>query len=133
MVQRPRNDASAEKLISGISRAAYQQFANINPAPSNQINQNVPVNPVIPNNIPPNPSNVGGVAPVTPIQTPVITQPIPSTNINPIPPGGYTAPMMNPMPNSTFMSPLPNMGTNIPPTGYQAPVMNPQYYYPYQQ
>ena len=123
MVQRPRNDVSAEKLINGISRVAYQQFSGISMAPNNS------VNPAVPNNIP---------APVNPIQPPVITQPLPPTtninpNINPIPPGGYTPPIMNPIPSSTFMTPVPNMGTNIPPTGYQAPVVNPQYYYPYQQ
>ncbi|BAZ10589.1 beta-lactamase [Calothrix sp. NIES-4071] len=131
MVQRPRNDVSAEKLINGISRVVYQQFAT-GMGSSNPINQNNPVNPAIPNNIPANPTGVGGVAPINPIQTPVITQPLPSTNINPIPPSGYTAPIMNPMPN-TYMTPLPNMGTNIPPASYQAPVVNPQYYYPYQQ
>ncbi len=124
MVQRPRNDVSAEKLINGISRLTYQQFAS-GGIPNN------PVNPAAPN-IPANPTSVSPVAPVNPIPSPVITQPFPSTNINPIPPGGYTAPMINPMPNSTYVAPVPNIGSNIPATGYQAPVMNPQYY-PYQQ
>ncbi|GAX37895.1 serine hydrolase [Nodularia sp. NIES-3585] len=51
MVQRPNNDPEAEKLISAISRAAYQQFSQ-SIAPNPVINlpaQNNMGNPIIPN------------------------------------------------------------------------------------
>jgi beta-lactamase class A len=120
IIQRPRNDANAERFISGISRATYQQFAQVGTVPVNQIS-------------PVNPTNIGGsVVPVNPIQNPVITQPLPSTNINPIPQTGYQPPLMTP-PNSTLGTPVPNMGSSVPTTGYPtAPGINPQYYYPYQ-
>ncbi|MBF2067452.1 MAG: serine hydrolase [Calothrix sp. C42_A2020_038] len=120
IVQRPRNDVSAERFISNISRIVYQQFAQVGTAPINQTN-------------PTNPTNVGGsVAPVNPIHNPVITQPLPNT-INPISPSGYQTPIMHPVPNSTFFTPNPSIGNSIPAAGYQTPVTNPQYYYPYQQ
>ena len=81
MVQRPNNDPRAEKLISSISRAAYQQFTQSEPTPSNTTS-----------NLPP-----------TGYPSPVITSPVPNTPINPAiaPPvsnniGGYTPPVMNP-------------------------------------
>lgn len=63
MVQRPNNDPRAEKLISSISRAAYQQFTQSVPTPSNTTS-----------NIPP-----------TGYQSPVVASPIPNTPINPSP------------------------------------------------
>ncbi|NJL62145.1 MAG: serine hydrolase [Methylacidiphilales bacterium] len=123
MVQRPRNDASAEKLISSISRAAYQQFSEGNSVPSNVIPSNT-----VPNNGTINPSSTN------PIQNPAISPTLPNTNTNQVPQTSYQAPIMNPVSgNSTFMTPIPNNMGNIAPTNvYQSPVVSPQYYYPYQ-
>ncbi|HEY9801383.1 MAG TPA: serine hydrolase [Leptolyngbyaceae cyanobacterium] len=81
MVQRPNNDPRAEKLISSISRAAYQQFTQSQPTPSNTTS-----------NLPP-----------TGYPSPTVNSPVPNTPINPAiaPPvsnniGGYTPPVMNP-------------------------------------
>jgi beta-lactamase class A len=56
MVQRPNNDPRAEKLISSISRAAYQEFSQNPVIPSNTTNsipgsgyQPQMVSPVLPN------------------------------------------------------------------------------------
>ncbi|WP_026082292.1 serine hydrolase [Mastigocladopsis repens] len=111
MVQRPNNDASAEKLIGSISRAAYQQF-----------NQTAPV-----------PSTTGSTMPTTGYQSPVMSPPLP----NNIPNGmGSTMPTTV-YPSPAINLPLPNgMGSTVPTNTYQSPVqspvMNPQYYYPYQ-
>jgi beta-lactamase class A len=128
MVQRPRNDASAEKLISSISRAAYQQFSEGNTVPSNTAPSNT-----VPSNTAPN-NGIGNPGFTNPIQTPAISPPLPNTNTNQIPQTSYQAPIINPVPgNSTFMTPIPNNMGNIAPTSvYQSPVVNPQYYYPYQ-
>ncbi|QOV22455.1 serine hydrolase [Anabaenopsis elenkinii] len=64
MIQRPHNHPEAEKLISSISRAAYQQF-NQNPPPNQLITP--PVSPNMVNTIPPSTH--------TPFSTP---QPFPS-------------------------------------------------------
>ncbi|MBD2362178.1 serine hydrolase [Anabaena minutissima FACHB-250] len=69
MVQRPNNDPRAEKLISSISRAAYQEFSQS----------------------PPTPSNTTSSIPPTSYQSPIITAPAPSTPIS-----GYQAPVVNP-------------------------------------
>lgn len=81
MVQRPNNDPRAEKLISSISRAAYQQFTQSEPTPRNTTS-----------NLPP-----------TGYPSPALTAPVPNTPINPAiaPPvsnnmGGYPSPVMNP-------------------------------------
>jgi beta-lactamase class A len=68
MVQRPNNDPRAEKLISSISRAAYQAFS-----------QN-----------PPTPSNTTSTIPPTGYQSPIITAPAPN-----IPTSGYQPPVVN--------------------------------------
>ncbi|KAF3887290.1 MULTISPECIES: serine hydrolase [Nostocales] len=115
MVQRPRNDPGAEKLIVSISRVAYEQLS-----------QSFPV-----------PHNTGNSIPTTTYQQPPVISPPPAINqpfsngmSNTLPPTGYQPPLMNP--------PLPNgIGTNVPPTGYQAPAIAPQvapqyYYNPYQ-
>jgi beta-lactamase class A len=112
MVQRPNNDARAEKLIGSISRAAYQQFSQ--PAAI--------------------PGTTGSTVPTTGYQSPVMSPPLPNNIPNgmgrTMPPTGYQPPVMSP--------PLPNngMGSTVPNNGYQSPVqppvMNPQYYYPYQ-
>jgi len=84
MVQRPNNDPRAEKLISSISRAAYQEFSQSSPTPNNS---NIPPttgyqSPVITAPVPINPT--------TNYQSPVITAPVP---INPT--TGYQSPVVN--------------------------------------
>ncbi|PAX45855.1 serine hydrolase [Brunnivagina elsteri] len=130
IVQRPRNDAGAEKLISSISRAAYQQFSQGNVTPA--ANNTIPTNTIPTNTIPNN--GIGNPGSTNPIQNPVISPPLSNTNTNQIPQTSYQAPMMNPVSgNSTFMAPIPNNTGNIAPTSvYQSPVVSPQYYYPYQ-
>ncbi len=126
MVQRPNNDSRAEKLITSISRAAYQQFTQTNPNPSNNA-PNTSNNAPNTNNNPPNPT-----PPTTSYQSPVVTPPAPTNTIPPIgstfPTTGYQSPplMSPPYPN--------NMGSTYPTTGYQSPPLMspPQYYYPYQ-
>lgn len=115
MVQRPSNDSRAEKLISSISRAAYQQFS-----------QTTPIS-----------GTTGSTMPTTGYQSPIMTPPLPNNIPNnmgrTMPPTGYQPPVMSPpLPNS-----IPNnMGSTVPNNTYQSPVqppvMNPQYYYPYQ-
>ncbi|NEQ23727.1 MAG: serine hydrolase, partial [Microcoleus sp. SIO2G3] len=115
MVQRPSNDARAEKLIGSISRAAYQQFSQ--PAGIS--------------------GTTGSTMPTTGYQSPVMSPPLPNNIPNnmgrTMPPTGYQSPVMSPpLPNS-----IPNnMGSTVPNNTYQSPiqspVMNPQYYYPYQ-
>ncbi|KAB8335724.1 serine hydrolase [Scytonema tolypothrichoides VB-61278] len=121
MVQRPSNDPRAEKLISSISRAAYQQFSPTAPIPPSS------------GSIIPTPPSSGSTIPTTGYQPPVMSQPLPNGMGSTMPTTGYQPPVMS--------QPLPNgMGSTIPPNGYQPPVqlpvqppvMNPQYYYPYQ-
>lgn len=101
MVQRPNNDPRAEKLISSISRAAYQQFGQ---------------NPVIP-------SNNTTTVPPNGYQSPIINTPVPNSTTSTIPLNGYQPPVIStPIPN--------NMGSTMPATGYQSPAINPQYYPP---
>ncbi|MEC4818520.1 MAG: serine hydrolase [Scytonema sp. PMC 1069.18] len=104
MVQRPNNDPSAEKLISSISREAYQQLSQ-------------------PTSIP---STPGSTLPTTGYQSPVMNAPLPNNVRSTVPTTGYPSPVMNPtLPN--------NMGSTVPNSGYQQPVLNQQYYYsPYQ-
>ncbi|HLP87229.1 MAG TPA: serine hydrolase [Nostocaceae cyanobacterium] len=114
MVQRPKNDPSAEKLISSISRAAYQHFSKVAVTPStpvnpvNQINQVNPVNQVnqVNNNppltsyqppmqaVPVQPMIQPGMQPM--IQPPIINPVIPGGTVNTMPMGTYPAPGMNP-------------------------------------
>ncbi len=111
MVQRPNNDPRAEKLISAISRAAYQQFSQ---------------NAVMPSGTTTN-------MPAPGYQSPVMAPPVPNSTINTVPMpnstgstvpmNGYQSPVMVPYPNS-MVNPMPN-------TGYpSSPMMNPQYYPP---
>ncbi|MEH2044297.1 serine hydrolase [Nostoc sp.] len=98
MVQRPENDPRAEKLISSISRAAYQEFSQ-NPVTPNTITNTVPTNgyqPQVAN--PALPNGTTGTAPMSIYQPPVVS----------------------PVPNG--------MGGTVPTNGYQSPVINPQYY-----
>jgi beta-lactamase class A len=100
MVQRPNNDPSAEKLISSISRAAYQQFSQ---------------NAVTPN-------NPASTIPTNGYQQPIVTPPIPNNPGSTMPMNGYQSPVMAPYPN--------NPASTMPINGYQSPVINPQYYPP---
>ncbi|MGI2903774.1 serine hydrolase [Tolypothrix sp. VBCCA 56010] len=104
MIQRPNNDARAEKLISAISGIAYQQFSQ--------------------NAITPNP--IGNTPPVSGYQSPVIT---PQTNptLNTSPASGYQPPLMPPLPNNTGSYPPPYINPS-PNSSYQYPITNPQYY-----
>lgn len=113
MIQRPNNDKSAEKLISAISRLAYQQFSQ-NALPNPTLNT-APVNNYQPPAIAPPPNPIVNTAPISGYQPPVMA-PLPNT----MPISGYQSPYISPPPGS--------MGTNIPPNPYQYPVMNPQYY-----
>jgi beta-lactamase class A len=87
MVQRPNNDPRAEKLISSISRAAYQEFSQNAVTPNNTTStipangyQSPVVNPALPN-------SPTGTAPMNIYQPPVIS---------PVPANGYQSPAMNP-------------------------------------
>ncbi|MEH2436691.1 MAG: serine hydrolase [Nostoc sp.] len=100
MVQRPNNDPRAEKLISSISGAAYQEFSK---------------NAVTPNNTT---SNI----PANGYQPPVMNPALPNGTTGTVPMSIYQPPIVNPVPNG--------MGGTVPPNGYQSPVMNPQYYPP---
>jgi beta-lactamase class A len=137
MVQRPNNDSRAEKFISSISRAAYQQFSQTAPIPGSTGNtvpsnsyQSPAMNPSLPSN---NSYQSPAMNPSLPsnnsYQSPSINPPLPNNMGNTVPSNSYQSPAMNP--------PLPNnMGNTVPSNGYQppvqSPVMNPQYYYPYQ-
>ncbi|MEH2069005.1 MAG: serine hydrolase [Nostoc sp.] len=87
MVRRPNNDPRAEKLISSISRAAYQEFSQnaLTPSgttstiPANRYQPQI-VNPVLPNGTT---SNV----PMNGYQPPIIS---------PVPTNGYSSPIINP-------------------------------------
>ncbi|MEH1884312.1 serine hydrolase [Nostoc sp.] len=100
MVQRPENDPRAEKLISSISRAAYEEFSQ-NAAASNSPTSIIPANgyqPQVAN--PALPNGTTGTVPMNIYQPPVVSSP----------------------PNG--------IGSTVPTNGYQSPVMNPQYYPP---
>lgn len=100
MVQRPNNDPRAEKLISSISRAAYQEFSQ---------------NPVTP-------SSTTSTVPTNGYQPQIVNPVLPNTTTSTVPMTGYQAPIISPVPNG--------MGNTLPTNSYQAPVMNPQYYPP---
>jgi beta-lactamase class A len=107
MIQRPNNDPRAEKLISAISRVAYQQFSQNGITP-NLTGNTPPVSGYQPPVMTPQTNPMGNTPPVSGYQPPVMT-PLPNNT------GGYPPPYMNPSPNS--------LGS-----GYQYPVINPQYY-----
>ncbi|MEH2251082.1 serine hydrolase [Nostoc sp.] len=98
MVQRPNNDPRAEKLISSISRAAYQEFSQ-NAVTPNSTTSTIPAN---------------GYQP--PVGSPALSNGTTGT----VPMSIYQPPVVSPVPNS--------MGGTVPANGYQSPVMNPQYY-----
>lgn len=87
MVQRPNNDPRAEKLISSISRAAYQQFSQ---------------NAVIP-------SQTTTTIPTTGYQPPVMAPVVPNTMANPVPMMGYQPPVMAPVVPNNMVYPPPVM------------------------
>ncbi|MDF5739523.1 MULTISPECIES: serine hydrolase [unclassified Nostoc] len=100
MVQRPNNDPRAEKLISSISRAAYQEFSQ---------------NAVTPN-------TTTGTVPINGYQPPVGSPALPNGTTGTVPMNVYQPPVVSPVPNG--------MGGTVPANGYQSPVVNPQYYRP---
>ncbi|MBR8833375.1 MAG: serine hydrolase [Stigonema ocellatum SAG 48.90 = DSM 106950] len=109
MVQRPNNDPRAERLISSISRAAYQQFSPTAAIPSSTV-RTIPM-------------------PATGYPPTIINPAFPNGTGStiPMPVTGYPPTMINPaLPNGTG-STVP-----MPVTGYPPTVMNQQYYYPYQ-
>lgn len=108
MIQRPNNDPRAEKLISAISRIAYQQFSQNGITP-NLTGNTPPVSGYQPPVMTPQTNPMGSTPPVSGYQSPVISPPLTNNT------GSYPPPYMNPSPNS--------MGS-----GYQYPVINPQYY-----
>jgi beta-lactamase class A len=115
MVKRPNNDPSAEKLISSISRAAYQHLSQAAVTPTTPANR-----PNTTSNIPaiPNTSNIPNIP-----NTPNIPN-IPNIPTNPnFPTTGYPAPVM--VPN------VPNDMMNPPMGAYPAPMTPPEMqYYP---
>jgi beta-lactamase class A len=123
MVQRPNNDSRAETLISSISRLAYQQLTQTNPAPSNP--GRIPPT----NNIPPTtqPSNINPSLP-TGTNAPGYNYQYPnqSPSINSLP---NNAPGIAPYPNNMGSATMPSNGYQ---PSYQQPVTTPQYYYPSQ-
>ncbi|MDZ8188448.1 MAG: serine hydrolase [Nostoc sp. ChiSLP02] len=100
MVQRPNNDPSAEKLISSISRAAYQEFSQ------NSVT----------------PSNTSTTVPTSGYQPQIVNPVLPNGNTNTVPMTSYQTPFISPVPNG--------MGSTLPANNYQTPIINPQYYPP---
>ncbi|MEH1800594.1 MAG: serine hydrolase [Nostoc sp.] len=98
MVQRPNNDPRAEKLISSISRAAYQEFSQ---------------NTVTPN-------STTSTIPANGYQPQLASPALPNSTTGTVPMSVYQPPVVSPVPNG--------MGNTVPTNGYQSPVMNPQYY-----
>ncbi|WP_448269894.1 serine hydrolase [Nostoc sp. DSM 114159] len=94
MVQRPANDPRAEKLISSISRAAYQEFSQ-NPVTPNTTT-NIPANgyqPQVAN--PALPNDTTSTAPMSIYQPPVAT-PVPNGMGSTIPTNVYQPQVANP-------------------------------------
>jgi beta-lactamase class A len=111
MVQRPNNDPRAEKLISAISRAAYQQFSQNAAMPSGTTT-----------NMPTTGYQSPVMAPALPNST-FNTVPMPNNTGSTVPMNGYQPPIMAPYPNG-MVNPMPNIGYP------SSPMMNPQYYPP---
>ncbi|MCF4967214.1 serine hydrolase [Nostoc sp. CMAA1605] len=85
MVQRPNNDPRAEKFISSVSRAAYQEFTQT----------------------PPTPSNTTNTIPSTGYQSPVINAPATTIPTNIYQPPGTNAPATT-MPTNVYQPPAVN-------------------------
>ncbi|MHC5728088.1 MAG: serine hydrolase, partial [Nostoc sp.] len=90
MVQRPNNDPRAEKLISSISRAAYQEFSQNAVTPST-----IPANGYQPPVVNPASNSMGGTVPANGYQPPVVN-PAPNSVGGTVPANGYQSPVMNP-------------------------------------
>ncbi|WP_392531065.1 serine hydrolase [Nostoc sp. C117] len=86
MVQRPNNDPRAEKLISSISRAAYQEFSQ---------------NAVTPN-------NTTSTIPANGYQSPIISPVLPNGTTSTVPMTGYQPPIISPVPTNSYSSPVMN-------------------------
>ncbi len=94
MVQRPNNDPRAEKLISSISRAAYQEFSQ-NAVTPNSTTSIIPANGYQPQVASPVPNNTTGILPMNVYQPPVVS-PVPNSMGSTVPANGYQSPVMNP-------------------------------------
>ncbi|MBW4453930.1 MAG: class A beta-lactamase-related serine hydrolase [Nostoc indistinguendum CM1-VF10] len=94
MVQRPNNDPRAEKLISSISRAAYQEFSQ-NAVTPNSTTSIIPANGYQPQVASPVPNNTTGILPMNVYQPPVVS-PVPNSMGSTVPTNGYQSPVMNP-------------------------------------
>ncbi|MEH1927106.1 serine hydrolase [Nostoc sp.] len=90
MVQRPNNDPRAEKLISSISRAAYQEFSQNAVTPST-----IPANGYQPPVVNPPPNGTTGTVPMSGYQPPVVNS-APNSMGGTVPANGYQSPVMNP-------------------------------------
>ncbi len=86
MVQRPNNDPRAEKLISSISRAAYQEFS-----------QNILT-----------PNNTTGIIPANGYQPQVGSPGLPNGTTGTVPMSGYQPPVVNSIPANSYQSPVIN-------------------------
>ncbi|MBD2664783.1 beta-lactamase [Richelia sinica FACHB-800] len=95
MVKRPNNDPSAEKLISSISRTAYQYFSQAAVTPAANTTPPVSTTPNVPVSNTPN-------LPTNNYQSPPLVPNIPNGTINNVPMGNYQAPILNQQP---FYSP----------------------------
>jgi beta-lactamase class A len=93
MVQRPENDPRAEKLISSISRAAYQEFSQ-NAVTPNSTTSTIPANGYQPQIGNPVPNSTTGTVPMSGYQPPVIS-PVPNGMGSTVPANGYQSPVMN--------------------------------------
>ncbi|MEH2461485.1 serine hydrolase [Nostoc sp.] len=94
MVQRPNNDPRAEKLISSISRAAYQEFSQ-NAVTPNSTTSTIPANGYQPPVVSPVPNSTTGTVPMNGYQPPVVN-PVPNSMGGTVPANGYQSPVMNP-------------------------------------
>ncbi|MEH1942772.1 MAG: serine hydrolase [Nostoc sp.] len=94
MVQRPQNDPRAEKLISSISRAAYQELSQ-NAVTPNSTTGTIPANSYQPQVVNPAlPNGTTGTAPMSVYQPPIVS-PVPNSMGGTVP-TGYPSPVMNP-------------------------------------
>jgi beta-lactamase class A len=94
MVQRPENDPRAEKLISSISRATYQEFSQ-NAVTSNSTTSTIPATGYQPPIVSPVPNGATGTLPINAYQPPVVS-PVPNGMEGTVPANGYQSPVMNP-------------------------------------
>ncbi len=115
MVQRPNNDPRAEKLISSISRIAYQEFSQ-NAVTPNTSTSTVPMSGYV------TPNTSTSTVPMSGYQPPTVSPALSNGTTGTVPMSGYQPSAGNPVPNG--------MGGTVPANGYQSPVMNPQYYPP---